>query len=204
MKKHHVAAFAASLAFFTAGAVSVGLLASPSGAAAGSGDSLSPASTHLTIARAGLNAAVIVNGTNDEALQCKISWDASTPAAGLTFVLQGRPKVSACLNGTGGQANATVTTHGAWTMTAVPKSSSTNMNHVVFAIPKGGMVFTYGALPGCKVTVGDANLVANLTAGNEMQFFNKPHVTSTGCKTKGYMTFGGLAGFSPSISIVKG
>jgi hypothetical protein len=135
MRKNCLAALAASLAV-TAGAVSVGLLASPSSAAGSY--SLSPASTHLTLRSAGLNAAVIVNGTTDEALQCKISWDASTPATGLTFVLHGRPKVSACLNGTGSQADATVTTHGTWTMNAVPKSSSTNMNHVVFAIPKGG------------------------------------------------------------------
>jgi hypothetical protein len=203
MRKPLLAVLAASLAF-AAGAASVGLLASPSGAATGSGDNLSPPSTHLTIQRAGLNAAVIVNGTDDEALVCQFSFDASTPANGLTFVLHGRPKVSACDNGTGGQADATVTTHGTWTMSAVPKSSSTNMNHVVFAILKGGLVFTYGALPGCKVTLGDANLVANLAASNEMEFFNKPHVTSTGCKTKGWMQFGGLATFSPSISIVKG
>jgi hypothetical protein len=202
---HRVAALAASLAV-TAGAASVGLLVSPSGAAAGSGDSLSPASTHLTIQRAGLEAAVIVNGTDDEALECQLSFDASTPADGLTFVLHGRPKVSACDNGQGAQADATVTTHGTWAMSAVPKSSSTNMNHVVFAIPKGGMVFTYGALPGCKVTVGGVDLVGNLQPGatGVIDFFNKPHVTSTGCKTKGWMQFGGEATFSPSVSIVQG
>jgi hypothetical protein len=202
-KLHRFAVAAASLTFAAgAGAVGVGLVASPSGAATGSGDYLSPPSTQLTVQRAGLNAAVIVNGI-DEAIQCQMTWDASTPAHGMSFIVHHRPQLSACVTGTGTQAQATVTTRGTWKMSALAKSSSTNTSRIVFAIPPGGLVFTYAALPGCKVSVGDTDLIANYSAGGSgfMQFFNKPAVTSTGCTTDGWVKFGGDASFQPAVVI---
>jgi hypothetical protein len=190
-----------------AAALTLGTLVTASTAfgSSGAADHLTPPSTQLTLQDAALNAAVIVNGVDDEAFQCQMSFTAATPSDGMTFDLHGRPQFSNCQFSGAAQAQATVTTHGTWTMTAVPKSSDSNMNHVVFAIPKGGMVFTYSALPGCEVKVGGADLVGNLLSGGngDIEFFNRPHVTSTGCKTKGYIIFGGGVTFQPSVSIAS-